>query len=347
LCVAITRTSMKTSLVEVDGDGNFKRVPAAVRNRISKDSLRFPPEENRYHLYIAYACPWASRCSLVRKLKGLDHVIGLSVVHPTWQKTKPNVDEHCGWVFRKSGDQPLKNLNGFGQYDCDDSLVPDTVNGCSSVRELYELEGSNSSKFTVPLLWDKVNKTMVNNESSEILEMFNSEFNHLAKNPSLDLAPAELRTQMKELDEWIYSSINDGVYKCGFAKTQQAYEENFDKLFAALDRAEEILSKNRYLCGNKLTLSDIRLFVTLVRFDEVYVVYFKCNKCFLHIRYPNLFNFTKEIYQMPGVSETVNMKHIKTHYFSSHANLNYYGVIPKGPGVNLSAPHDRTRFGSQ
>jgi len=176
------------------------------------------------------------------------------------------------------------------------------------------------------------------------MEIFNNSFNDFAKHPKLDYYPAHLLEAIKEVNAWVYDNINDGVYKCGFAKSQEAYDEAFDNLFNHLDKMEGILSKHRYLCGNEITASDIRAFVTLVRFDEVYVVYFKCNKGTLKDRYPNIFNYVKDIYQLPGIAKSVNMKHIKRHYYTSHPTLNHYGIIPKGDPVDFMSPHDRDRF---
>jgi len=176
------------------------------------------------------------------------------------------------------------------------------------------------------------------------MEILNSQFNDFAKNPALDFFPAHLSSLIKETNDLFYTTINNGVYRCGFAKSQQAYDEAFDLLFDHLDKMESILSKQRYLCGPQITSSDIRAFVTLIRFDEVYVVYFKCNKKTIKDNYPNIFNYVKEIYQMPGVARSVNMKHIKTHYFTSHPNLNYYAIIPKGLTIDFNTQHDRDRF---
>jgi len=176
------------------------------------------------------------------------------------------------------------------------------------------------------------------------MESFNSAFNSFAKNPGLNIYPKDSLAVISEVDEWVYPTINDGVYRCGFAKTQKAYEEAFEALFKSLDRVEEILGKQRYLCGNHVTSSDIRAFVTLVRFDEVYVVYFKCNKKLIRRDYPNIFNYVKDIYQLPGVAKSVNVKHIKTHYYTSHSDLNTFAIIPKGNPDDFSTPHDRARF---
>ncbi|THU53461.1 hypothetical protein C4D60_Mb10t14670 [Musa balbisiana] len=288
-------------------------------------------ESGRYHLYISYACPWASRCLSFVKLKGLDKAISFTAVKPIWERTKES-DEHFGWVFPSSMEEP--------------GAEPDPLNGAKSIRELYELASSNYvGKYTVPVLWDKKLKTIVSNESAEIIRMFNTEFNNIAENADLDLYPSHMQALIDEVNEWIYDTINNGVYKCGFAKKQGPYDEAVEKLFDALDKCEETLSKQRYICGNTLTEADVRLFVTLIRFDEVYTVHFKCNKKHLH-EYPNLFNYTKDIYQIPGMSSTVNMAHIKKHYYGSHPSINPFGIIPVGPSIDYSSPHDRERFGS-
>lgn len=236
-----------------------------------------------------------------------------------------------GWIFPESNTEVL-------------GAEPDPLNGAKSVRELYEIASTNySGKFTVPILWDKKLKTIVNNESSEIIRMFNTEFNDIAENPILDLYPSELQAQIDETNEWIYPNINNGVYRCGFAKKQEPYIDAARELYDALDKCEDILSKQRYICGNKLTEADIRLFVTLIRFDEVYAVHFKCNKKLIR-EYPNIFNYTKDIFQIPGISSTVNMEHIKLHYYGSHPSINPFGIVPMGPNIDYFAPHDRERF---
>lgn len=236
-----------------------------------------------------------------------------------------------GWVFSHSDTEEL-------------DAEPDTLNGAKSIRELYELASANySGKYTVPVLWDKKLRTVVNNESSEIIRILNVEFNDLAENRDLDLYPEHLRTQIDEVNGWVYDKINDGVYRCGFAKKQEPYDEAVEKLYEALDKCEEILGKQRYICGGSLTEADIRLFVTIIRFDEVYAVYFKCNKKLLR-EYPNLFNYMKDIYQIPGMSTTVNMDHIKKHYYGSHPSLNPYGIVPRGPNIDYTTPHDREKF---
>ncbi|CAI9090541.1 OLC1v1025340C1 [Oldenlandia corymbosa var. corymbosa] len=343
-CFKHTIRMARSSLDEMSASGAFVRTPSTFRNLISRDpNSPFPAEAGRYHLYVSYACPWASRCTAYIKIKGLDKVISYTVsnsicfykfkviikieieiisrmhqsVKPKWERTKEDTDEHMGWVF------PASNTEEAG-------ADPDPFNGARSVRELYEFASSNySGKYTVPVLWDKKLNTIVNNESSEIIRMLNTEFNDLAENPALDLYPSHLQAQINEINEWIYDDINNGVYKCGFAKKQEPYDAAVKKLYESLDKCEEILSKQRYLCGETITEADIRLFVTLIRFDEVYAVHFKCNKKLLR-EYPNLFNYTKDIFQIPGMSSTVNMEHIKKHYYGSHPSINPFGIIPQG-----------------
>ncbi|XP_021729692.1 uncharacterized protein LOC110696637 isoform X3 [Chenopodium quinoa] len=236
-----------------------------------------------------------------------------------------------GWVFPASDTE-------------EPGAEPDPLNGLKTIRDLYDLASANySGKYTVPVLWDKKLETIVSNESAEIIRMLNSEFNDIAENGDLDLYPQHLRARVDEVNEWIYDRINNGVYRCGFSTKQEPYDQAVDKLYKALDKCEEILAKQRYLCGSSLTEADIRLFVTLIRFDEVYAVHFKCNKKLLR-EYPNLFNYTKEIFQIPGMSNTVYMDHIKKHYYQSHTSINPYGIIPQGPNIDYSAPHDRERF---
>nr|CAD1839188.1 unnamed protein product [Ananas comosus var. bracteatus] len=330
--LAFSLKMARSALDEMTESGAFNRSPSTFRNFISKEkTAQFPAESGRYHLYISYACPWASRCLSYLKLKGLDKAIGFTSVKPIWERTKES-DEHFGWVF------PVSSAEEPG-------ADPDHLNSAKSIRALYELASSNySGKYTVPVSsWDKKLKTIVNNESAEIIRMLNTEFNDIAENAGLDLYPADLQHLIDEVNEWVYDAINNGVYKCGFAKKQGPYDEAVEKLYQALDRCEEILSKQRYICGNALTEADIRLFVTLIRFDEVYAVHFKCNKRLLR-EYPNLFNYIKDIYQIPGMSATVNMEHIKKHYYGSHPSINPYGIIPAGPNIDYSSPHDRERF---
>jgi len=336
----------KTALDEMSKDGAFKRTDSTFRNAISKDSKEFPPSAGRYHLYIAYGCPWANRCLAVLHIKGLQDAIGVSIVHPSWARTRPDddADLHCGWQFVDPATTPtVPSVQGLGALSTE-GCVPDTVNNARFVRDLYLMADPTDAnpKYTVPILWDKESKTIVNNESSEIMRLLNREFNAFAKNPAVDLCPEALLPTIDACNEWTYG-INNGVYKCGFATSQQAYDEAEAQLFDLMERAETLLSKQRYLAGGSMTEADIRLFVTLVRFDEVYVVYFKTNRKCLR-EFPNLFNYTKDVYQFPGVAETVNMQHIKMHYFTSHPKLNSYAIIPRGPGVDFLSVHDRDRF---
>ena len=300
------------------------------------------------HLYVAYACPWAQRALIVRTLKGLEDVITVTVVYPIWQKTSDDpLDEHHGWVFGDSENnsgKPLVNTIGLGgpfpaAYPGND---PDPILGAKSIREVYEKVNDTDGKYTVPILWDKKLNTIVSNESSEIIRMLNSEFNEFAKNPNLDLYPNKNIQQIEDANDWIYPNINDGVYRCGFAITQPAYDAAIDDLTKAFDKLESILKKQRFVAGNTMTLADVRLFVTLLRFDEVYFVYFKTNtRSVAHT--PAVLNYCRDIYQMPGVAETVNMEQIKLHYYASHPNLNRWSIVPRGSNFEslLKEPHHR------
>lgn len=304
---------------EVSEKGEFKRQDRTFRDAVTKDgSSGFKAEKDRYHLYISLACPWAHRALILRKLKGLDHAISVDVVDYF-------LDKSTGWTLQKK----------------DEFATEDSVNGTKFLRDVYfkanpEYEGS----YTVPVLWDKVKQTMVNNESSEIIRMLNSEFNEWAKHPEVDLFPEHLRPKIEEVNEWVYHNINNGVYKCGFAQSQEAYDSNVKNLFDHLEKTENILKTSRYLCGSTFTEADVRLFTTLVRFDAVYVTHFKTNKKRLS-EYPNISGYMREISQMPGVAETINMKHIKHHYFESHKHINPTGIVPIGLEVDLVSPHNR------
>jgi len=299
--------------------GRFKRSTTQFRDWISADgSTGFAAEAGRYHLYVSLACPWAHRAVIFRRLKGLEDLIGLSVVDPYMAED--------GWAF---SDAP----------DC----VGDTVNDARFMYEIYtRAQPDYSGRVTVPVLWDKAQNTIVNNESSEIIRMFNSAFDALTGN-NTDYYPEALHDEIDTVNAEVYEAINNGVYKCGFATTQEAYEEAFDTLFAALDRIEQRLSRQRYLCGARLTEADWRLFTTLIRFDPVYVGHFKCN---LHriVDYPNLSNYLRELFQVPAVADTCNMRHIKQHYYRSHTSINPTQIVPKGPAFDHTAPHDRDRF---
>ena len=307
--------------------GQFVRVPSRFRSWVTPDGAPgpeggggFKAEPGRYHLYVANGCPWAHRTLIFRKLKKLENAISLSIVAPAM--------EERGWWF---GDVP--------------GSIPDTVNGKKLLGEVYLLADPHyTGRVTVPVLWDKQRKTIVNNESSEIIRMFNSAFDEFT-NAHEDYYPAELRAEIDKVNELVYANVNNGVYRAGFALTQAAYEEAFGKLFAALDQLEARLSKSRYLVGNRVTEADWRLFVTLLRFDAVYYVLFKCNLRRI-ADYPNLSNYLRDLYQVPGVAETVNMDHIKRSYYRARPTTNPLGIVPVGPEQDFSRPHDRGRFGN-
>lgn len=331
--------SPKTAVEEVKA-GAFVRTAAVHRNAVSAaPGSQYPPESGRYHLYISLACPWACRCYMVLKLKGLEHCIGVSITHPTWQRTRPEKDEHCGWAFADPKDGTVfASPAGHGKFGSE-GCIP-CPEGSRFVRDLYEAAGTDGPKFTVPLLWDRRTRTIVSNESSDIIRMFNTEFDAFAKHPEVDLYPEPLRPAIDAVNAWVYEAINNGVYRCGFATKQEPYEEAFRGLFAALDRCEAILSRQRYLAGDRLTEADIRLFVTLIRHDPVYVVYFKTDGA--RIRdYPNLRDYVRDLYSVPAIRETVDMRHIKVHYFTSHPALNQYAIVPVGGSAWWEEPSDR------
>jgi len=341
-----TKSQVRDALAERDEEGSFKRRDSAWRNWVSSEKdAKFPPEMDRYHLYVAYACPWAHRTLIVRALKGLQEVIPVTVVYPIWQYTKPDNegDTHRGWIFGNPGGKPLKNTDGLGSFP---AAYPNNepnplFDNTKSIRDLYDIAGDEDGKYTVPILWDKKQGTIVSNESSEIIRMFNSEFNELAKNPDLDLYPEALQEAIDEVNDWVYPGINNGVYQCGFATSQNAYDVAIKNLTESFDRVAEILQKQRYIAGDQLTEADVRLFVTLLRYDEVYYVYFKCNTRSV-MDTPAILNYCRDIYQAPGVADTVDMEQIKAHYYCSHTELNTYSIIPKGPGFMklLEEPHN-------
>jgi len=312
---------------------------------ISKEpGAKFAPEPDRYHLYVAYACPWAHRTVVVRNLKGLQDVIGVTYVHPTWQYTQPGEDEHRGWVFGSEGGKTLTNTSGIGSFPSNWG-DEDPIMGAKSIREIYLKVNDTTGKYILPILWDNKLETIVSNESSEIIRVLNSEFNEFAKNPDLDLYPSEFAKEIDEVNKWIYPTFNNGVYRCGLSSTQESYDEAIDELTASFDKIDAILQKKRYLVGNFITEADVRLFVTLFRFDEVYDVYFKCNtRCVA--RTPALLNYVRDIYQMPGVTETCRMDMIKAHYYTSHVELNKYSIIPRGDNFQglLDQPHGRSQM---
>ncbi len=297
--------------------GRFQRQESQFRKEVTSDGASgFKAEPGRYHLYVSLACPWAHRTLIFRKLKGLEDVIPVSVVH--WHMGE------TGWEFRE----------GPG-------ATGDPLFGAGHLHEIYtRAKRDYTGRVTVPVLWDTRESTIVNNESAEIIRMLNSQFNAIAERPELDFYPKELRGTIDEINETVYHTVNNGVYKAGFATSQEVYEWAFDALFDTLDTLEARLAEQRYLVGGRLTEADWRLFTTLLRFDPVYVGHFKCNKRRL-VDYPNLWAYTRELYQMPGVAETVDLHHIKQHYFGSHATVNPTGIVPKGPKIDFDAPHDR------
>ena len=308
--------------------GRFVRSAAQFRNWITADGSAgpsgragFKAEADRYHLYVSYACPWANRTLIFRKIKGLEKMISLSVVH--WHMAED------GWTFN----------DGKG-------VIADPIYNAPYLRDIYLQANKNySGRVTVPVLWDKKNSTIVSNESAEIIRMFNSAFDKLGANEG-DYYPEHLREDIEALNTRIYDTVNNGVYKAGFATTQEAYEEAVIPLFESLDWLEQRLASQRYLTGSQITEADWRLFTTLIRFDSVYVGHFKCNLKRL-IDYPNLWAYTRDLYQQPGVAETINLAHIKNHYYGSHTNINPSGVTPLGPVIHFNTPHFRNKLQSQ
>ncbi len=305
--------------------GRFVRRGAQFRNWVTPDGAPgpsgeggFEAEPGRYHLYVSLACPWAHRTLIFRKLKGLEDAISVSVVH--WHMGDD------GWEFRE----------GPG-------CTPDTANGARFLREVYvKAQPDYSGRVSVPVLWDKKRAAIVSNESSEIIRMFNAAFDTLG-NAASDFYPQDLRAEIDEINARVYATVNNGVYRAGFATSQGAYEEAVDALFETLADLEDRLAVQRYLAGARLTEADWRLFTTLMRFDPVYVGHFKCNKRRL-ADHPNLWGFTRELYQMPGIAETVNLDHIKRHYYGSHESINPHRIVPKGPDIDYSEPHGRERL---
>lgn len=303
-------------------NGHFKRSESQFRNWVTADGSPgpsgtggFKAEAGRYHLYVSLACPWAHRTLIFRKLKKLEDIVSLSIVDPLMQAN--------GWEF--------KGENGG---------TVDHLFGSRALWEVYvRAEPIYSGRVTVPVLWDKQKNTIVSNRSAEIIRMFNSAFDYLTGSTE-DFCPKELRAEIDALNARIYDAVNNGVYKAGFATKQAAYEESVTALFAMLDELEGRLASRRYLLGDRMTEADWRLFTTLVRFDPVYIGHFKCNIRRL-ADYPNLHGYLRDLYQVPGVAETVNMHHIKQHYYRSHTMINPTGIVPVGPVVDLGAPHGR------
>ena len=315
----------------------------------TKPDAKFRAEPGRYHLYCSYACPGSHRVLIIRALKGLEHVISVTFLHPVWRLTNPEDpdDKHRGWVFGDPKGVPFSNTIGKGgpfppSYPGNEA---DPNFNASSIREIYEFAQDTSGKYTIPVLWDTKLNTIVNNESSDISYMLNSSFNEFAQNPELDLYTEDDevgKAKLHEVSTWLSPLMIHGVYRCGFAKTQWAYDRAINDLCTAFDRADDILENQRFLTGDDLTDADIRLFVTLIRFDEVYAVYFKANARLVMLT-PSLLNFCRDIYQMPKIRETVNMQQIKAHFYASHAEWNKYSVVPRGLGFMelLDMPHNR------
>ncbi len=303
--------------------GKFQRSVSAWRNWVTPDGSAgpsgeggFEAESGRYHLYVSHACPWAHRTMIFRTLKGLENHISVSVVHPVMLSE--------GWTF--ADDFP--------------GATGDTLFGLPYLRDIYLRADPNASgRVTVPILWDRKRETIVSNESAEIIRMFNSAFDTITGN-QLDFYPPELRDAIDATNSQIYDAINNGVYKAGFATSPAAYNEGVTGVFSGLDTLEEQLTSRRYLMGSRLTEADWRLFTTLVRFDEVYHTHFKCNRRWLR-EYPNLWGWTRELYQMPGIAQTVSFDHINNHYYRSHPTINPYGIIPTNPIIDWSEPHGR------
>ncbi len=296
--------------------GAFVRGESSFRDRVTRDgSSGFKAEPGRYHLYVSLACPWACRTLILVKLKKLEDSVSISIVDPLMGEQ--------GWVF---SDFP--------------GSIPDTVNGSSYLHQVYTAAKPDyTGRVTVPVLFDKRTKRIVNNESAEIIRMLNAEFDQFA-DATVDFYPPALRAEIDALNASIYDTINNGVYKAGFATAQAAYERAFDALFATLDELERRLARQRYLVGGRITEADWRLFTTLVRFDAVYVSHFKCNLRRL-VDYANLWGYTRDLYQVPGVAETVNLEHIKRHYFMSHPSINPTRIVPKGPALDFTSAHQR------
>jgi putative glutathione S-transferase len=311
----------RTERQRQDEEGRFVRADTSFRNSITAEgSNGYKAEPGRYHLYISWACPWAHRTAILRKLKGLEDAIGLSAVGSFMGDD--------GWAF----------------YD-EPGVIPDTVNGTHYLREVYvKAESNYTGRVTTPVLWDRETGTIVNNESRDIIRMFDHEFNAMpGARPKVDFCPEGLREEVDRTLDELYEPVNNGVYKTGFAATQDAYEDAVTQLFNALDRWETLLGLRRYLCGELITEADWSFFATLVRFDPVYYGHFKCNLRRV-VDYPNLWGSLRDLYGQPGVAETVDFGHIKRHYYRSHESINPTRIVPKGPILNLNEPHDRERL---
>ena len=305
------------------GDGGrFARQTSAFRDWVTTDGgSGYPAESGRYHLYVSLACPWAHRTVILRELKGLQDAIGMSIVDP--------IRDEDGWKFTDAA-----------------GTTADDVNGWTYLSEGYLASDPGfDARITVPVLWDTQTRRIVNNESADIIVMLNSAFDAFAADPDLDLYPAALRDEIDAINETVYENVNNGVYRSGFASTQDAYEEAVFPLFDTLDELEERLASRRFLLGEHQTLADWRLFTTLVRFDPVYVGHFKCNLRRI-ADYPNLSGYLRDLFQTPGVAGTVDLDQIKRHYYMTHGGINPSGIVPAGPVLDLDAPHGREALAS-
>jgi glutathionyl-hydroquinone reductase len=300
---------------EASESGEFVRQDSRFRDVVKADgSTQFAAAAGRYHLYVARACPWAHRTLIVREVKGLQDVIGVSYAHP--------YRDARGWAF--PGGDHVDDLNGF-----------------AFLADAYErTDPSFDGRVSVPVLWDRVTGRIVNNESADIIRMLNSEFDTFAEHPELDLYPEELRPEIDRINERVYDDVNNGVYRAGFARSQEAYDGAFERLFAALEWLEALLGERRYLAGDRITEADWRLFTTLARFDAIYYVHFRCNGRLI-ADHPNLWAYARDLYAVPGVAETVDLAEAKEHYYTTHDELNPKRIIPRGPFNDWTAPHGR------
>lgn len=307
-----------TMKAEIVG-GEFQRQEDRFRQWVRRDgSGEFPAAAGRYHLYVSLACPWAHRTIISRRLKGLEGVVGMSVVDP--------VRDERGWAFREGEGHGLDPVRGF-----------------HFLSEAYLASDPHyAARVTVPVLWDRERGCIVNNDENDLMRIFDREFADLGANP-VELFPPALEARIEALDEWIYPTVNDGVYRAGFATSQAVYERAVRRLFASLDRLEELLGGQRYLTGERTTAADWKLFPTLIRFDAVYHGHFKCNLRRL-VDYPNLWGYVRDLYQQEGIAETVNLDHIKRHYYVTHTDINPTQIVPLGPELDLLAPHGRERL---
>jgi len=313
---------------ETSASGEFQRQEDAFREWISNDgSTAYPAVAGRYHLYVSLACPWASRTVIFRKLKGLEDTIGMTVVDP--------IRDEKGWAFR----EPTGGMTSVSSF-----ASTDPINGFNFLSEAYKATDPDfAQRVTVPVLWDKKTKRIVNNCEDDICRMFNDAFTAVARNQEIDLFPKEIEQEHAKLSDFLYDNVNNGVYKAGFATRQRPYEISCRKVFEALDQLEQRLSRSRYLFDKRIVEADWRLFCTLVRFDVVYHGHFKCNIRRI-VDYVNLQGYLMDLYQHPGIAETVNFDHIKRHYYMTHEEINPTRIVPLGPALDLTLPHGREKL---